>query len=71
MKLAAWPSGIGDFLHGLLGDDMVIGAQQSIGIADVQLFLPGLGLALGILNRHARLDQMIADRAHDVFFLVV
>jgi hypothetical protein len=45
--------------------------QQRIGIADVELFLASLGLALGVFHRHARLDQQIADRAHHVSSLVV
>ena len=36
---------------------------------DVQLFLPGLGLALGVLDRDAGVPQLIADRPHHVLFL--
>ena len=59
----------GDLLDRLLGDGVVVGAVHRGGIADVQLFLPRLGLALGILDRHARGQQVIADRPHHMLFL--
>ena len=43
-----------DFLHRMFGDGVVIRAVQRRGIADVQLLLPGLGLALGILDGQTR-----------------
>ena len=53
----------------MLCDGVVVGGQHHLGIFDVQLFLPGLGLALGILDRNAGCPQMIAERAHDMLFL--
>jgi hypothetical protein len=32
----------------------MVGAVERIGVADVELFLAGFGLALGILHRDAR-----------------
>ena len=40
---------------------MVIGAGQSLGVFDVQLFLPGLGLTFGILNWQASGIQVISS----------
>ena len=59
----------GDFLDRMFRNAVVIGAVQCRGIANVQLFLPGLGLALGVLDGQACCVQMVADRAHHAFFL--
>ena len=59
----------GDLLGRVLGDGVVIGRIQRRGVFDVELFLPGLGLALGVFHRDAGVPQVVAQRAHHVLFL--
>ena len=60
---------IGDFLGGGLGEDVVVGSGQRVGISDVDLFLTGVCLALGALDRDARAVERVADRSHHALFL--
>ena len=53
----------------MLGQRVVVGAGQGAGIADVELFLPGLGLALGVLDRHAGGIERVAQPPHDMLLL--
>ena len=59
----------GNFLHRMLGDGVIVGAEHGGRVADVQLLLPGLGLALGVFHRDARVVEMVAHRAHHMLFL--
>ena len=58
-----------DLLDRVLGQEVVIGAGQGVGVDDIQLFLPGLGLALGAFHRDAHRIEVIADGLHDRLFL--
>ncbi len=60
---------MGDFLAGILDDRMIVRRVERVGIADVDLFLPGLGLTLGVLDRDPRPEKPVADRPHHVLFL--
>jgi hypothetical protein len=42
---------VGDLLGRVLDDHVVVGGDQRLGIAHVDLGLPGVGLALGVLDR--------------------
>ena len=59
----------GDLFGGMFGDSVEIGSILSAAILDVQLFLAGLGLALGAFHRDARVPQVIAQWAHHMLFL--
>jgi hypothetical protein len=61
--------GPGDFLDRMLGNGVMVGAIKRFGITDVELFLPGLGLALGVFHRDPSRKEMVAHRAHDALFL--
>ena len=61
--------GIGDLLGAVLQDDVAVGHLQRLGIAHIDLFLAGAPLALGILDRNAGSFHLVAETAHDAFFL--
>jgi hypothetical protein len=63
----AMPRRMGDFLAGVLGDRVHVGGIKGVGIFDVDLLLPRLGLALGIFHRDAGAIQPVADRPHHRF----
>ena len=59
----------GDLLAGVLHDRMHVGGVERVGVLDVDLLLPGFGLALGVLDRDAGAPEAVADRAHHGFLL--
>jgi hypothetical protein len=58
-----------DLLAGVLDDRMHVGRVERVRIADVDLLLPRVGLALRILDRNAGAVEAVPDRAHHVLLL--
>ena len=63
------PRRMGHLLDPVLGDRVEIRRRQRLGIADIDLVLPRLGLALGILDRNARAIKPVAHGPHQMLFL--
>ena len=59
---------VGDFLEALFEDGVAVGHGQYVGVSHVQFVLPLAPLALGAFHRDARLRQVTADRAVQLFF---
>ena len=61
MKLMAVPSIGGDLLGAVLEDHVLIGCAQGVGVAEVDLVLAEVALALGVLDDHPRGGHAVAD----------
>ena len=62
----AAPARVGDLLDAVLHDRVAVGHQQRPGVADVDLLLPRVRLALGAFNRDVGAVEAGAHRAHHV-----
>ena len=63
MKLIAMPFCGGDLLRAVLVDRVLVGGAQRVGVAEVDLVLAEVALALGVLDDDAGARHRVADPA--------